>query len=80
MFFEDYDYGDDEYSDRCDEDYDRLHFADPGSGSALRAATPDNPRNRPCPQCGKKNRLTPEDVACGYRCNECASRAERGLD
>lgn len=55
-------------------------FADPGGRSALRAATRDNPRNRPCPTCGAKNRLTPKDVALGYQCDRCADRAERGLD
>ena len=55
-------------------------FADPGGRSALRAATPSNPRNLPCPTCGKKNRLTPADVQRGYQCDECADRAELGLD
>lgn len=54
-------------------------FADPG-GSALRAATPGNPRNLPCPECGAPNRLTPADRARGYRCDPCADRAERGWD
>jgi hypothetical protein len=44
----------------------------------LRAATPSNPRNRPCPTCGKKNRLTPADVRRHYQCDECADRLERG--
>lgn len=55
-------------------------FADPGGRSALRAATPDNPRNLPCPTCGCANRLTPADAARGYQCDTCADRAERGLD
>ena len=68
---------------RCeDEDgYDELgwsDFADPGGRSALRAASKRNPRNRPCPNCGAKNVLTPKDVALGYQCDACADRAERG--
>jgi len=58
-------------------DYDsHIDFADPGGRSALRAATPSNPRNLPCPTCGEENRLTPADRACGYQCDECADRAE----
>jgi len=53
-------------------------FADPGGRSALRAAGRGNPRNRPCPTCGKRNRLTPADVARGYCCDECADRNEMG--
>lgn len=53
-----------------------IHFADPGGDSALRAATPDNPRDQPCPSCGEKDRLTPADVALGYQCNTCADKAE----
>jgi hypothetical protein len=55
---------------------DGVGFADPGGNSALRAATPNNPRNLPCPSCGKPNRLTPLDVAAGYQCDTCADRAE----
>ena len=51
---------------------DRSMFADPGGRSALRKGK----RNKPCPECGKKNRLTAEDVRRGYRCDECADRAE----
>jgi len=57
---------------------DGVGFADPGGGSALRAATKKNPRKHPCPNCGKPNRLTPLDVAKGYQCNECADALERG--
>lgn len=66
-----------EYDDYGDivEDHD---FADPGGRSALRAATPSNPRNLPCPTCGRANRLTPKDRALGYQCDACADRAERG--
>ena len=58
-------YGDDEFS---------IAFANPGS--ALRAASPSNPRNLPCPTCGQPNRLTPADKRLGYQCDECADRAE----
>lgn len=60
-----------------DEDGDLdLDFASPGGRSALRAATPENPRDRPCPTCGEPNRLTPRDVAHGYQCDTCADSAE----
>jgi hypothetical protein len=59
---------------------DGVGFAEPGGRSALRAATKNNPRNLPCPTCGRPNRLTPIDVARGYQCDSCADRAERGLD
>lgn len=67
----------DDYEDdwHYDEDLD-LDFADPGGNSALRAATPDNPRIHPCPTCGEPNRLTPKDVALGYQCDTCADRDE----
>jgi hypothetical protein len=66
--------------DYWDHEYpiDGVGFANPGGTSALRAATPSNPRNRPCPTCGGANRLTPADVAAGYQCDPCADRAERG--
>jgi hypothetical protein len=60
------------YDDRDDE----VHFADPGGESALRAETPDNPRNLPCPNCGVEDVLTPEDVALHYCCDACARRRE----
>ena len=63
-----------------DDDDDRSEFADPGGRSALRAATRDNPRNRPCPTCGRKNALTPKDVALGYQCDRCANAQESGVD
>jgi len=53
-------------------------FADPGGVSALRAATPSNPRNLPCPTCGRENMLTPADRDRGYQCDVCAQDAERG--
>lgn len=55
-----------------------LEFADPGGRSSLRAATPNNPRNLPCPTCGEPNRLTPKDKQLGYQCDSCADRMERG--
>lgn len=60
----------DEYSD----------FAEPGGGSALRAAGPGNPRNLPCPTCRYPNRLTPKDRSLGYQCDSCADALERGYD
>ena len=63
-----------------DEDDNGIAFAHPGGNSALRAETPTNPRNLPCPNCGRENRLTPADQALGYQCDECADRAERGYD
>jgi len=51
-------------------------FARPGS--ALRAASRRNPRNRPCPTCKRPDRLTPADEARGYQCDECADRDEWG--
>lgn len=72
--------GEGDYHDDGFDDDDRFMFADPGGVSALRAETPDNPRNLPCPTCGTPNRLTPADKALGYQCDSCADRAERGLD
>ncbi len=68
------DYDEEEWRERVE------MFADPGGHSALRRATKSNPRNRPCPKCGAKNRLTPEDVRLGYVCDTCADKAERGID
>jgi hypothetical protein len=53
-----------------------LDFADPGGRSALRAETKDNPRNLPCPTCGREDVLTPADVALHYQCDVCADEAE----
>lgn len=47
-------------------------------GSALRAATRRNPRNKPCPTRGTPNVLTPLDIARGYQCDRCADAAEGG--
>ena len=57
---------------------DGVGFADPGGKSALRRATRSNPRDLPCPECGKKNRLTPLDVRAGYCCDDCADAKEGG--
>lgn len=59
-----------------DDDNGEIHFADPGGVSALRAASRSMPRNLPCPNCGKKNRLTRADRVLGYQCDACAIRAE----
>ena len=59
------------------EDYEnRIDFADPGGRSALRASSKRNPRNLPCPNCGRKNKLTPADRKLGYQCDQCADAAE----
>jgi hypothetical protein len=67
------------YADEQD-DYliDGVGFANPGGNSALRAETPSNPRNLPCPSCRAPNRLTPADRAAGYQCDACADRDEGG--
>lgn len=71
----------DEGDDYTEEDGDfRIDFAEPGDNSALRAATPSNPRNLPCPTCEAPNRLTPADVQLGYQCDRCADRQDRGWD
>lgn len=70
------DYDDDEPF--FDGDDDEIDFADPGGRSALRAATPEDPRDQPCPTCEAPNRLTRRDVALGYQCDRCADNAERG--
>lgn len=76
-----YDYDDPdppEWQDDDDWEIDGVGFAEPGGNSALRAATKDNPRNLPCPNCGTPNVLTPIDRARGYQCDACADGAERG--
>jgi hypothetical protein len=69
-----------DYEDYDHERDDEIEFADPGGRSALRAATKDDPRDLPCPNCGAANRLTRQDRALGYQCDACADRAERGCD
>ncbi len=66
----------DDYYGEDDGYGDRIQFANPGS--ALRAASKNNPRNLPCPTCGEPNRLPPADRANHYQCDECADRAEGG--
>lgn len=76
----DEDYEEDYDSEDYDSDdylIDGVGFADPHGRSALRAATPDNPRNLPCPTCKQPNRLTPKDVARHYQCDACADAQER---
>lgn len=70
----------DHYGDEIYPEYDNHEpdFADPGGRSALRAATHDNPRNLPCPNCKRENMLTPADRALGYQCDICADQAEHG--
>jgi hypothetical protein len=84
---DDYYYGDedgDDYYEPCD-DYDDdedlidgVGFADPDGRSSLRAATRNNPRDRPCPSCGAEDVLTRIDEQRGYQCDRCADRAEQG--
>jgi hypothetical protein len=76
--FYDEDEADDDVGGPFDDDDDRSDFADPGGKSSLRAASADNPRDRPCPTCGRQNVLTPKDVAEGYQCDACADREEMG--
>lgn len=71
---------DPDYGREYDDDIDGVGFADPGSGSALRAATKDNPRDQPCPNCNWPNRLTRIDVQRHYQCDSCATATEQGLD
>jgi hypothetical protein len=74
----DFDEDEDDFAGNEDEDFliDGVGFADEGGNSALRAETPSNPRNLPCPSCGDENVLTPLDVKKGYQCNRCADEAE----
>lgn len=69
---------DDDNFDPYDDENFAIEFADPHGKSALRAETPTNPRNLPCPSCEAENVLTPADVAAGYCCNRCADRNEQG--
>lgn len=72
MRYDAYDeYEPDEWADIVDT------FADPGGNSALRAETPENPRDCDCPNCGAENVLTREDKARGYQCDACADALER---
>jgi hypothetical protein len=67
-------YYDDDDPDQYD--YADMHFADPGSGSALRAGV----RDQRCPTCKYPNRLTQEDVSLHYQCDACADAQEKGID
>ena len=70
-----------EYNEDDDDEFyviDGASFADPYGTSALRAATPNNPRMFPCPTCGEQDVLTHIDVQHGYQCDQCANRTERG--
>lgn len=75
-----YDPPDDDEDEDVDnyDDYERGDFADPGGNSSLRAASPTNLRNLPCPSCERENMLTPKDVTLGYQCDACADEVERG--
>lgn len=70
----------DELVARYEPDYGDLdrdeEFEDPGGRSALRKATPSNPRIHPCPTCGRPNQLTAKDVRLGYQCDYCADALE----
>jgi hypothetical protein len=63
-----------EYDEFGEDLIDGVGFAQ--EGSALRAATPDNPRDRDCPNCGAENVLTRIDEERGYQCDRCADVAE----
>lgn len=84
MINRDSDEGDDAHSsfmaDADEREIDGVGFADPGGRSSLRAATEDNPRDCPCPNCGDPDVLTRIDRLRGYQCNRCADRAERGCE
>jgi hypothetical protein len=66
------------YAESDDADFADFEFANPGGNSALRAASATNPRNLPCPTCGRKDMLTPKDVRLGYQCDRCADALEGG--
>ena len=70
---DDYDPYDDYYGSEDGSDRNR-YFANPGS--ALRVESRRNPRNLPCPNCHRKNMLTPADRAKGYQCDYCADALE----
>jgi hypothetical protein len=59
-----------------DPEFDGPFFENPGGRSALRRSCKGNPRNLPCPDCGRENMLTPKDRQLGYRCDICANEAE----
>ena len=47
---------------------------------ALRRALAENPRNLPCPTCGRPDCLTPADQSLGYRCHACIDREEHARE
>lgn len=51
-------------------------FKDPYGRSALYPSGKPNPRNLPCPTCGRENMLTPMDKRKGYQCDVCADGQE----
>jgi hypothetical protein len=61
------------YTFRDEEGYG---FQDPGGNSALRRSSRRNPRNIPCPTCGRKNMLTPRDKRLQYQCDICSNGEE----
>jgi len=65
-----------DYSDENEYPIDGVGFA--REGSALRAATKNNPRNLPCPTCKREDMLTRLDKARGYQCDICADASEFG--
>ena len=68
------------YNDPDEYDYMVDRFAEPGSNSALHAASKEDPRDLPCPTCNWPNRLTRRDKIRGYQCDSCANAMERGTD
>ena len=78
------DQDEEDYNEREDwggeeqDDYliDGVGFQDENGVSSLRAATENNPRDRPCPQCGTADVLTRIDERQHYVCDRCAERAE----
>jgi hypothetical protein len=68
-----WDFESDQFKEPFEEDLS--DFAHPGGVSALRAATPDNPRIHPCPTCKTPNALTAKDVALHYQCDRCSDHA-----
>jgi hypothetical protein len=68
-------------NDPTDQDQDKdygIQFEK--AGSRLRASSPSNPRNLPCPRCKTANRLTPKDRALGYQCDSCRDAIWRRVD
>lgn len=71
---------DSDIEDGVDDDFDDhngFEFTIPCCDSNIRDATPDRPRNLPCPTCCKPERLSAAEIVAGYECDECAHRVER---